>query len=177
MEPNSALQRDPLTVQIIEFQKHPCLNFKNINALNCSKRNLFKVPKAVFKIEALHMLLLNNNHLSSIPDEIVSLKHLIFLDVTGNPLIGDQLLSLMKNVESMPSLRFLRMPLNKKPYYPCGFINCNGERWLSLKSKPIKSRFAWLCNLSGIPPKKESGIVVVKDKPEVPCSRKVKQKA
>ncbi len=96
----------------------------------------------------------------------------------NNPLIDDQLLSLMKEIDNMPCLRFLRMPLTEArcPEYPCGFVHRIGKKWLSLPSQPIKSRVAWLWSLSGIPPKNETGIIIVKDKPEMRCSKQFEQK-
>ncbi|MCD4664073.1 MAG: hypothetical protein K8R68_02305, partial [Bacteroidales bacterium] len=101
-EGKSPLKKGVKTVkQIFEEELAEITNSKNIDkvtVLDLSEKNLKEVPKSIFKLKNLKILLLDNNEITEIPKEINSLKNLedLYLNSCNIQKIPDEIFELKK---------------------------------------------------------------------------------
>lgn len=108
------------------------------NEMDLSMTDLSKVPvKELAQIPRMTKLDLSRNHLTSLPDNMSTLKTIVDLDLSKN-----QLTELPESFGELVHLQRLDLFENKLTELPLSFAGLERLRWLDLKENPLSQGLA-----------------------------------
>lgn len=114
-------------------------NHLEVEILDLSNKGLTAIPRRVFTLENLKVLILDRNVIKEIPVDILNLKQLRYLSITNN-----KLTKLPNEISKLENLEHLNIILNQITEIPEEFIELKKLRIFVVVMNPIKQNLNFL---------------------------------